>query len=71
MNRFDLVDPDEPAQKHRHGFATMMKLVENAIERNIMDARIRAMAISKLEELYLIIKQGIRNDQIKRLRGGE
>lgn len=64
--RFDYVKYDETAIKHQENFKTLAQHMEANIEDLIKSPRAKAVALTKLEEVYMWIGKGIRDDQIKR-----
>lgn len=65
MGRFDYVKYDEIAEAAQEGFKAMVKELEVHIEQ-IRSGRAKALALTKLEECYMWIGKGIRDDQIVR-----
>lgn len=65
-SRFDYVKYDEQAQFSQDMFKARVSSLETDIESNIKCPRSKALALTKLEEVYMWIGKGIRNDQISR-----
>ena len=66
MSRFDYTKYDEEANSIQASFKGMVSVMEAAIERDVKCLRSKALALTKLEEVYMWIGKGIRNDQITR-----
>lgn len=66
MNRFDYVKYDDTAIAFQADFKTKVQGLENLINTFIGCERSKFLAIEKLEEVYMWIGKGIRNDQIAR-----
>lgn len=66
MSRFDYVAYDEKAKKDQEKFKELVTEVESHVESRISCPRSKALVLTKLEEAYMWIGKGIRNDQIKR-----
>lgn len=64
--RFDYVAYDEQAIHDQACFKQAMTSLESMIEISIQCPRSKALALTKLEEVYMWIGKGIRNDQISR-----
>lgn len=65
MSRFDYVKYDETATTYQAACKTATQSVENLIN-GIQCERWREAALMKLEECYMCIGKGIRDDQIAR-----
>lgn len=66
MSRFDYVKYDGQATKLQAFFKEGFAEVENHIELSLKSPRAKALALTKLEECYMWIGKGIRDDQIAR-----
>lgn len=66
MSRFDYVKYDSQATTNQEAFKSMVTETETHINASIQCARSKALALTKLEEVYMWIGKGIRNDQINR-----
>lgn len=66
MSTFDYVKYDEKASEDQATFKDIVKELEVAIKEHIQCPDSKKLAIRKLEEVYMWIGKGIRNDQIKR-----
>jgi len=66
--RFDYVKYDTLASCAQDGFKAMVSELETHIEASINCPRSKALALTKLEETYMWIGKGIRNDQINRVK---
>jgi len=66
MSRFDYIAYDEKAQGDQAGAKQQVEALENYIERTMNGSRAKALALTKLEEVYMWIGKGIRDDQIQR-----
>lgn len=64
--RFDYIKYDEIALAAQDGFKAMVSELETHIEASIKCPRSKQLALTKLEEVYMWIGKGIRNDQIGR-----
>lgn len=65
MSRFDYVKYDGEAAIIQDNFKSGVTVLESAIEQ-LKSPRAKALAITKLEELYMWIGKAIRDDQIAR-----
>jgi len=66
MSRFDYVKYDEKAADDQELFKEHVTELEQDIEMLLLSPRAKALAITKLEEVYMWIGKAIRDDQIKR-----
>lgn len=66
MSRFDYVKYDEQSQAEQAAFKEDVTFLENRIEASVKCGRSKALAITKLEEVYMWIGKGLRNDQLER-----
>jgi hypothetical protein len=66
MSRFDYVKYDEEAMDDQSFFKTEFTQLEECVEDLIVCPRSKALILTKLEEAYMWIDKGIRNDQISR-----
>jgi hypothetical protein len=67
MSRFDYVAYDEKAVRDQAAFKNVATTIESMIEGAITSPRAKALALTKLEECYMWIGKGVRDDQIARL----
>jgi hypothetical protein len=68
MNRFDYVKYDETSGKKQEAFKRMMMMVEDSVEKNVMDSGHKVRIFEKLEEAYMWIGKAIRDEQVSRTR---
>lgn len=66
MSRFDYVKYDELATKAQASFKEECRVLEAMISQVITAPRAKAVALTKLEEVYMWIGKGLRDDQIVR-----
>ncbi len=66
MSRFDYVKYDESATLIQSEFKITCEAFENQIEDYLSSPRAKALALTKLEEVYMWIGKAIRDDQITR-----
>ena len=66
MSRFDYVKYDDEAQEDQMAMKVLTEGLEEAINSVIKSPRAKALALTKLEEVYMWIGKGIRDDQIVR-----
>lgn len=66
MSRFDYVKYDGFAERLQNEFKLAVGAMEISINSHIKCERSKALALTKLEECYMWIGKGIRNDQIER-----
>jgi hypothetical protein len=66
MNRFDYVKYDSDAMDLQKIFKYSMICLENDINSLLVSPRAKALALTKLEEVYMWIGKAIRDDQISR-----
>lgn len=66
MSRFDYVLYDETATKDQANFKGELRSLEGHVNVAIKCPRSKALILTKLEEAYMWIGKGIRNDQIER-----
>ena len=66
MSRFDYVKYDEKAIVYQDNFKQLVSNLEYMIDGNLKSPRAKALAITKLEEVYMWIGKAIRDDQIER-----
>lgn len=69
--RFDYVRYDERAINDQNVLKFNVENLENLVGHLIKCPRSKALVMSKLEEAYMWIGKGIRNDQIERNRSAE
>ncbi len=65
-SRFDYVRYDGQAAQVQENFKEVFTALELAIENNIANSRAKSLALTRLEETYMWIGKGIRDDQIQR-----
>ena len=65
-SRFDYVQYDDLGRATQADFKESVTELEKQIENFVKCPRSKAKAISKLEEVYMWVGKGIRNDQIER-----
>lgn len=66
MSRFDYVAYDAQATADQANMKVQVTNLEHEIEMTIKCPRSKALVLTKLEEVYMWIGKGIRNDQIAR-----
>lgn len=66
QGRFDYVKYDEHALALQGNFKLLTENLEVAINKGIVSPRAKALALTKLEEVYMWIGKGVRDDQTKR-----
>jgi hypothetical protein len=66
ISRFDYIKYDDDAVKTQASFKQAMISIEAAIESGIVSPGAKHKAIQHLEECYMWIGKGIRDDQIHR-----
>lgn len=66
MNRFDYVRYDGVAIAIQESFKRRVIDMEEGIEILLTSPRAKALALTKLEEVYMWIGKAIRDDQLKR-----
>lgn len=66
MSRFDYVEYDNESFENQRLFKLEIQSLENNVNIHINCPRSRALIMTKLEEAYMWIGKGIRNDQIER-----
>lgn len=64
-SRFDYVKYDEFAQRGQEKAKILCTHLEQSIE-NLPSGRAKALALTKLEEVYMWIGKALRDDQIQR-----
>ncbi len=65
-NRFDYVKYDAEAQAKQQHFKILCQGLETLIDSDLQNGRNKSLALTKLEEVYMWIGKGIRDDQIAR-----
>lgn len=65
-NRFDYVKYDDKAQADQSLLKDAIASIEQTVNDVIKCPRSKALVMTKLEEAYMWIGKGIRNDQIER-----
>lgn len=66
MNRFDYVKYDLKASQEQAVLKGAFTALENLVETTIQSPRAKALVMTKLEEAYMWVGKGIRDDQFKR-----
>jgi hypothetical protein len=66
MNRFDYVKYDENSLGFQDSFKKRVMELESDINDFLFSPRAKALALTKLEEVYMWIGKAIRDDQISR-----
>lgn len=66
MSRFDYVKYDTEAERLQAAFKDAITSFEKAVEAGIESPRAKALVMTKLEEAYMWIGKGIRDDQLAR-----
>ncbi len=66
MNRFDYVKYDDHAIADQDEFKRLCVFMEDKITHRLESPRAKALALTKLEEVYMWIGKAIRDDQLKR-----
>ncbi len=66
VSRFDYVKYDDQAGYDQDAFKKGVSALEALIEEKVKSPRAKALALTKLEECYMWIGKGIRDDQIVR-----
>lgn len=65
-SRFDYVKYDDHHATVQASAKSVASTMESFIDQNVNCPRSKALALTKLEECYMWIGKGIRNDQIRR-----
>ena len=66
MTRFDYVKYDEQAKKIQADFKECFAQLSSAVEKVLSSPRAKALVLTKLEEAYMWLGKGIRDDQLGR-----
>lgn len=66
MNRFDYVKYDEKAVSDQAKLKEAFQNMEAVVDATIESPRAKALVHTKLEEAYMWVGKGIRDDQFKR-----
>lgn len=66
MSRFDYVKYDDSAQAAQNQLKDEFQLLEATVEKLVKSGRAKALVLTKLEEAYMWVGKGIRDDQIQR-----
>jgi hypothetical protein len=66
MGRFDYVKYDEISMGFQDSFKVRVTQLQNDIDEFLYSPRAKALALTKLEEVYMWIGKAIRDDQISR-----
>ncbi len=64
--RFDFIKYDEEAMRKQAEFKLSFEVLDADIEKMLPAGRAKSLAITKLEEAYMWIGKGIRDEQIER-----
>lgn len=70
-SRFAYVKYDDAAIRLQEAAKELSEALEGLIEDEIESPRAKALALTKLEEVYMWVGKGIRDDQIKRNKSTE
>lgn len=65
-SRFDYVKYDVASTNLQEAFKESVTRLERGIETNLKSPRAKALALTKLEEVYMWVGKAIRDDQITR-----
>lgn len=68
LNRFDYVKYDELAAHKQDSFKRMMMMVEDHVDKNLVDSIHKLRIHEKLEEAYMWVGKAIRDEQVSRTR---
>lgn len=66
MSRFDYVKYDEKALLSQQVLKTAVEHAEQMIVNYVHSPRAKALALTKLEEVYMWCGKGVRDDQLER-----
>lgn len=66
MSRFDYIKYDETAAEDQAQFKLMFEEMERAVLKNMRPGRASSLVLTKLEEAYMWVGKGIRDEQIAR-----
>lgn len=66
MGRFEYIEYDKLAKGHQLNARLDCENLEKLINEILVSPRSKALALTKLEEVYMWIGKGIRDDQIAR-----
>jgi hypothetical protein len=66
MSRFDYIKYDQQSVAIQDLLKQQVQILEKCVDDNIKDPRSKALVMTKLEEAYMWMGKGIRNDQIIR-----
>ncbi len=66
MSRFDYVKYDAQADVAQGQFKSAISAIEDLVEKSIKSPRAKALVLTKLEEAYMWMGKGLRDDQIAR-----
>lgn len=69
--RFDYVKYDKEAEAKQVKFKLWMNDLEKLIQDTLPEGRAKSIALTKLEEVYMWIGKGVRDDQVTRNKGAE
>lgn len=71
MSRFDYVKYDAQAELAQTELKATIGNVESYVEKHVKSPRAKALVLTKLEEAYMWMGKGVRDDQIARNGGAE
>jgi len=66
VSRFDYVQYDEQAAMKQEHFKGLVTALEAKVEEYLPNGRAKALVLTNLEEVYMWIGKGIRDEQIAR-----
>lgn len=66
MSRFDYVKYDAQAELAQTELKSAIANVESYVEKHVKSPRAKALVLTKLEEAYMWMGKGVRDDQITR-----
>lgn len=69
--RFDYVKYDKHAQLDQNVFKHHVESLEKEIESRLPNGRGKALALTKLEEVYMWLGKAVRDEQVIRNNGAE
>jgi len=64
MSRFNYVKYDETAAKKQAHLKAAFENLEGEIEANVPNGRAKSLVLTKLEEAYMWVGKGIRDEQV-------
>jgi hypothetical protein len=68
LNRFDYVKYDEQAAQKQDSFKRIMMMLEDHVDKHLVDSAHKLRVHEKLEEAYMWIGKAIRDEQVSRTR---